>query len=376
MSQNVIMHVISGLHTGGAEMMLLRLLKQQKVVVKENTIVVSLTQGGAIAEGLREAGIKVVQLPRASFIKSFVALNRLVSEYNPNLIQSWLYRADLLAGLVGRLRRVNVIWNVRQTETARVNGQVHIWVIQRLNALLSYIIPSEIVYCAHAAKKSHQGIGYSKSKGVIISNGVDTERFLPDMKLKANKRHSLGIADDEFVIGMVARLDPLKNHERFFRVMNDVFKSKLQQKIRLLLVGRNIDTSNTALSYMLEQYDLEDESLLVGEQEDIPSFLNAMDIHLLTSDSEGWPNVLGEAMSSGCLCVATDVGDVSHILKMDSDSVVAKHDEVAMAKRITRFIGMSEQERVNWSKEARESIQQQYSLDETIEQYNRLYSDY
>jgi len=374
--QSLVMHVISGLHTGGAEMMLLRLLKAGTARDKENMIVVSLTEGGVIAQELRDHGVEVVQLPRSSFIKSITALSKLVSEYNPKLIQSWLYRADLLAGLVGRLRGVSVIWNVRQTETSKVSGQAHIWLIQRINALLSYVLPKEIIYCAKAAKSSHQKIGYSKSKGLVISNGVDTDKYQPSQELRSEQRGSLGIDEDEVIVGMVARLDPLKNHQRFFRVMVDVIRKSTQNKIKLLLVGKGMTTDNNMVSEMIDQHEMQDHCLLVGEQKDIPCFLNAMDIHLLTSDSEGWPNVLGEAMSAGCLCVATDVGDVAQILGVDPASVIAKSDEKTMVERVISFIEMADQEKENWSEKARESIQRQYSLDETIEQYNRLYSDY
>lgn len=379
MSGVKIMHIISGLHVGGAEMMLYRLLLN----IDQPSLVISLTQHGELTEKIRQQGVEVIELERASIFSTVKKLLSLIDQHQPKLIQSWLYRADLIAGIAGRIKHIPVIWNVRQTQVARVVGQNHIWLIQRLNALLSYLLPKQIVYCAEAAKASHVDIGFSKKRAIVISNGVDTQTFFPNNALRSKQRQQWNIDHEEVLIGMVGRFDPLKNHSRFLRIIDQVIDHMIKACPHLVtkavLVGRGINQDNTILTNLIAQYSLEDYVLLIDEVEDVVSVFNGLDMHILTSDNEGWPNVIGEALSVGLPCVATDVGDVASIL-IEQGTVFSVDDESGFANavinQIIKHSSMSDSQRQQQANNNHQFAQKQCSLQKTLKQYDDLYSFY
>ena len=365
-----VMHVISGLHVGGAETMLYRLLSQSSL--QKNSVVISLSSGGELTEKIRQLGVEVIELPRGSLFSTLKRLAEQVQLYKPNVLQSWLYRADLLTSWVAWRARIPLIWNVRQTEVAMVAQQSHIWWAQRMAVYVSKWLPKKIIYCAQAAKNSHEHIGYKQSKGMVINNGVDTQHFSMDESLRRAQRQDLGVLNDEMLVGMVGRFDPLKNHARFLRVLRDVIKQCPKQTVKGVLVGRGINIENDELMELIQRYDLVGKIELIEEVDNIQPLYCALDVHVLTSDSEGWPNVLAEAMSVGLPCVATDVGDVSGILS-DRSEVINRNNETQIAKKVVEFVQLPKSERWKIGKLNREKIQQNSSLQSAVERYDDLY---
>ena len=242
--QPAVMHVISSLNIGGAEMMLYRLLQRSNT---SPSIVVSLTKGGELTAQIRKLNIEVIEIERTSLIQSLFLLQKIVKKFQPKVIQSWLYRADLLSLIISGKQKIPVIWNIRQTEVGRVKNQFHIWFIQRLNAKLSKM-PHLIVYCANAAKLSHESIGYHSNHAVVIPNGVDTEKYDFNEQLRKQYREKWNIDPDEIVIGMIGRFDPLKNHARFCRIFRKVQEHFSEKSLKAMLVGRGINQENTELT--------------------------------------------------------------------------------------------------------------------------------
>lgn len=365
-----VMHIISGLSVGGAEMMLYRLLSYSQL--QQQSIVVSLTADGELVDKIRQLGIEVIELERGSIISAIKQLSSVVEQRQPAMLQSWLYRADLLAAWVAWRKKLPLIWNVRQTEVGKVRGQTHIWWAQRLSAIVSKIIPRKIVYCAQAARVSHEKIGYAAAKGVVICNGIDTQKLVFDESLRRSQRQTWNAHNDEMLIGMVGRYDPLKNHARFLRVLRDVRMLCPKTDVKGVLVGRGIHSNNTALMTLIQQYGLVGQVLLVEEVADVLPVYCALDVHLLSSDNEGWPNVLAEAMSIGLPCVSTNVGDVAFILDEASAAIdIANEDQ--LAEKVAEYVQLSKSERWKLGKLNREKIQKNSSLQSSVARYDDLY---
>ncbi len=373
-SKQIMMHVISGLHVGGAEMMLYRLLSNSQLPA-EQMVIVSLTQHGELASKIRQLDIEVIELQRSSFFTTLKQLKNIIDKYQPYLIQSWLYRADLLAGFAAKRKKIPVIWNVRQTQVAKIKSQEHIWLGQRINAILSKWLPKKIVYCAQAARHSHENIGFAKDKGIVIANGVDTEKYVFHESLRRAQRQSWDLFNNDVLIGMVGRFDPLKNHKRFIRVLKQVIDACPQHNIKAVLVGRGINQHNHTLVQQIQACQLKEHFLLIDQTEDVVSALSAMDIHVLTSDNEGWPNVLGEAMSVGLPCVATNVGDVSLML-YDKSAVIDIEDENRFVQKVIEYINLPSGERWKLAKANREFIHKNSSLETTVKRYDDLYLNF
>ena len=370
----LVMHVITGLHVGGAEKMLVRLLGR----TNHRCVVVSLTDRGAFADQIEALGIPVHALGMKrnfSALKGLVRLRSLVNDLKPTLIQSWLYAADFLSVVAAFGKGIPVLWNIRQSETGWIDGQKHIAALQRVNALLSRWLPAGIVYCAEAARDCHEKIGYRSSSTQVISNGVDTEAFRPDSKHRESLRKgwlkNQNDTESAKIIGIVGRDDPLKNHDRFIRVVS-ALKTHLPNPLIPVMVGLGMDKNNAGLIHKLRQAGIESDCHLLGLRDDVSDLMNAMDLVLLTSSSEGWPNVVGEAMACGCICVSSDVGDVRTVTG-DAGWVVSPVNDENFVAVCLQAMNMNQEETRQMGMLARRRIENHFSVQQVVNQYDALH---
>ncbi|NKB64469.1 MAG: glycosyltransferase [Gammaproteobacteria bacterium] len=377
MTNKVVMHVITGLNVGGAEKMLVRLLQN----TAHQSVVVSLRDKGVLGEEIAASGIPVhcLYLSRsASVLWGGVKLKVLIERYRPAVVQSWLYAADFLGSYVAVRQNIPSIWNVRQSETAWISGQKHIGLNQRINARMSGKWPSSIVYCGHEARRRHEQIGYRCESSHVIPNGIDIQRFSPN----ANERNRLRqewfrewqLDDQTMLIGIVGRYDPLKNHHRFLRTIA-ALKTRTGKPFRGVMVGRGMDGGNHELRAMIDGLGLSGHCHLLGERGDVESVMNALDRALLTSDSEGWPNVLGEAMACGKICLSTRVGDVDDVLG-DAGFTVDVNDEKGLVDACEQAMNLPLDVGNELEIQARKRIVDRFSLSATVGLYDQLYSSY
>ncbi len=325
-----ILHVITGLEEGGAEAVLYRL-----VVCDEphRHHVVSLTGRGKYGPLLRQAGTRVtcLNMPRRRLtLRGLWRLWRILRAERPHVVQTWMYHGDLVGGVVARLAGVrNIVWGIHHTnlEPGKVPRST-IWVA-RLNARLSHWVPKAIVAVAERAKEVHAALGYAAHKIVVIPNGYDFNRFCPDEEARARLRGEWGVPERVFLVGMVARFDPQKDHANLLEAL-----ARLEDlDFRCALVGRGLTPDNREIVDLVRGHDLEERVLLLGSRSDIPAVMNALDLHVLSSAGEAFPNVVAEAMACGTPCVVTDVGDASLIVG-ETGWVVPPRDPSALAQAI------------------------------------------
>jgi glycosyltransferase involved in cell wall biosynthesis len=155
-------------------------------------------------------------------------------------------------------------------------------------------------------------MGYDATKLLMIPNGYDLLRFKQDSVGGLRLRSELGFSAEEFAIGMVGRFDPQKDH---FNLLQALALVAQKVDIKCLLVGKGLSPDNDALMCRISALGLQNNVVLAGQRTDIPSVMNALDLHVLSSAfGEGFPNVLAEAMACGTPCVSTNVGDAVEIL--------------------------------------------------------------
>lgn len=309
-----VMHVITGLEDGGAEGVLYRLCVND---ARNTHIVISLMGDGKYGPLLRARGVKVYSLSMARGrlqLRSLVQLWRVLREHKPDVVQTWMYHADLLGGVIARLVGIrNVYWGIRHTTFDRKTTKLSTRLIVRLCAILSWIVPRKVICCAHSAVAVHSRIGYARHKFVVIPNGLDLTHFRPNDKARRLVRQELGVEEFTPLIGMVARFDPQKDHDNLLAALEIVKRHGLA--FRCVLVGPGMDESNPTLRSLLKTRGLEEYVKLLGPRTDIPAVMNALDIHVLSSAyGEAFPNVVAEAMAAGTPCVVTDVGDSAWIV--------------------------------------------------------------
>ena len=309
-----IIHIITGLSDGGAEAVLYRLCSEDKI----NThIVISLTEKGKYGSLLLEKDIQVhwLGMPRGRVGLSGISkLYRLIRNLKPDVVQTWMYHADLIGGLVARLAGANKIyWGIRASSLEIGKSSWRTIVVAYINALLSRWVPTGIVCCADRAQQTHQQLGFAVDRFTVIPNGYNLDYFKPDSEGRKKLRAELEINEQTLLLGCVGRFDPQKDHQNLLAALAIIKQNGVS--FRCILVGRGLNTDNAQLVSWVNRYDLQDEVLLLGQRTDIPAVMNALDLHILSSSyGEAFPNVVAEAMACGTPCVATDVGDAAYII--------------------------------------------------------------
>ena len=307
-------HIITGLGDGGAESSLYQL-----IVATENEAthtVISLTDLGKYGPKLSERGVSVETLGfRAGSVsaKGIVKLWKLLRTNSSDLVQTWMYHADLIGGIIARIStNAPIVWglhNLYVDQNARITR-----LVVRTNSLLSYCIPNLIISASKAAADHHKKIGY-KNIFKIIPNGYDINTF--NIKPDLDNRLALELFSDTkpaFVIGCVARWDPLKDHENLLTAFAEFIRSEHSINSQLILAGTNCDVENALLQKLISDLGLNDHVITLGRRNDIPELMNIFDLTVLSSKSEAFPNVLAESMLCGTPCISTDVGDAKLIV--------------------------------------------------------------
>ncbi|WP_254621289.1 glycosyltransferase family 4 protein [Stutzerimonas stutzeri] len=369
-----VIHIIAGLGVGGAELMLQRLIQSSHPAEYEYKVI-SLTNLGQVGERLESFGIRVVALRMRGgldLLPTFLSLRRQITEFEPDIVQTWMYHADFLGGLAARSVGVRrVVWGIRTTEI-KAGGSLLTRLIRKMCALLSPYIPSRIVCVADAARKVHERVGYASEKMLVIPNGFDIDKLMaaPD-QVKA-VRQAAGIADNETVIGSVGRFNAVKNQRDF--ILAAALLVKKHNNLRFLMVGRGLDDTNVDLHKWIEETGRPECFILLGERSDIPSCLAAMDIFCLHSRTEGFPNALGEAMALARPCVVTDVGDAA-LLVGGAGIVVPKENPLALAEGLEKLLSLSFLERSKLGRLARLRIINDFTMKHASSKFERLYHD-
>jgi len=368
-------HIISGLGEGGAEATLYRLCLQDHA---NSHTVISMMDEGLYGERIRQAGARVVCLnmsPGRLSATGLYRLWRLLRRERHDVVQTWMYHADLIGGLVARLAGFKrIFWGIRHSTLEPGKNSRSSILVARLCARLSRLVPTAIICCAENAAVAHRQLGYCPDKLLVIPNGYDMERFPLEPARGQAWRQSLGIPPEVNLIGMIGRFNPQKDHHSFLRGLAGVARSR--GDVLGVLVGNGLNESNATLMAWVRELGVEKKLLLLGQRNDIPDLLNALDLHVLSSSfGEGFPNVVAEAMACGTPCVATDVGDARLIIG-EAGWVVPPRSSAALADAIAQALEEARRTPHIWHRrrlECRQRIASRYSLRRMAEAYNRAW---
>ena len=376
-----ILHVITGLDLGGAEMMLYRVIRGSEGGDRSRQEVVSLTERGVIGRRIEQLGVKVhaLNMSRLPNPLKVMRLAELIRAARPDVVQTWMYHADLIGGVAARLAgRARVVWGIHNsTLDATTSHRTTRWTVA-VCARLSRIVPDAIVSVSAAARDLHVELGYDPRKFVVIPNGFDVREYRSDPEQRRETRRQLGVEDETVLVGLVARVAPQKDHGNFVRAAG--LLGRRRRDVRFVLCGgagvaggEGATPENRELVRLIEQQGLLDRFLLLGPRDDVPRIMNALDIGTLSSSyGEAFPLVIGEAMACGVPCVVSDVGD-SRYLVGDTGRVVPPRDPEALAQAWQDLLELGSAGRRRLGQAARERVESQFSLSRIMAEYTSLY---
>lgn len=369
-----VFHIITGLSTGGAERALYNLLAGG-LAESDVVAVLSLGDEGTFGPRIQALDVPVYALGMRRGVPGPAALwrlSRVVKRLKPDIIQGWMYHGNLAASVAARMvpgMRPAVVWNIRQSLYSLDAEKPLTRFVICANRWLSCSADA-IVYNSRLSRAQHEAFGFSSQQGQVIPNGFDTGHLLPDPDRKLEVRRMLGIPQGVTVIGHVARFHPMKNHASFLHATVEVMRQ--QSGVICLLAGREVNLENPSLVGIVPP-DLEARFHFLGERDDVPDLIQAMDLLCLSSGwGEGFPNVLGEAMALGVPCVATDVGDSCDIVG-ETGIIVPPSDSAALARGLLDMVTRSAEERAALGQKARGRIEARYMLPKVVNWYRELY---
>jgi glycosyltransferase involved in cell wall biosynthesis len=370
-----LIHVITGLGQGGAEAMLEKLiLTGLRVSPEVKQRVINLGNPGVVGERLAAAGVRVESLglcARPGALLRLLQLPRKLAPRAPGtVVQTWLWHADLIGGLCARAAgNRHVVWNLRNSMPGLAATKLSSRAAARLCARLSRRVPVRIICNSRAALEAHIAIGYDGARCLVVPNGFDLQRFQRSAAVRARQRLQWRAAEEDLLVGMVARVDPFKDHATFIRAAAAL--ASHQPRVRFVLVGEGV-SRDPGIHALIEAAGLRSRFILEERREDVATVMSALDVFCLASLSEGFPNVLGEAMACATPAVSSDVGDAREILG-DDLLIASVGDAGALATCIRYVLDLPEKQRHALGLRQRDAIATRYDLERIWRQYLAVY---
>lgn len=359
-----LMFLIRSLEYAGSERQLVSLAEGLHKLGHDVSVAIFYS-GGPLIQHLHRADVPVHELnkKRRWDVLAFVyRLARLLMRERPDVLYSFLPMPNVLAILLSPLARATrIVWGVRGSNRPMARYDPIIRFARWLERLLSRY-PDLIISNSETGRNHALQNGFPEEKVIVIPNGIDTARFHPDRFLGIPLRNKWGIKSDEKLIGIIGRLDPMKDHPTFLRAASQIVKKSA--RVRFVCIGTGNEQYTKEIHRLADSLGLQHALVFQTPLEDMAAAYNALDVFTLSSAfGEGFPNTLGEAMACCVPCVVTDVGDAAFILG-GSEEVVSPEDFHKLAQAWARCLGAQDGHR---TRPARQRIMKKFGLNQMIQ---------
>jgi len=358
--------LIRSLEVGGAERQLAYLATGLKAKGLSVTVGV-FYRGGVLEELLRNGGVPIEYLDkkgRWDLLGFFQRTTKWIRRENPDILHGYLTGANIVSIIVKPLfSKLHIVWGVRASNMLLDNYDQLARFAFRLSVLLSRFADLIIVN-SNSGYDYHLASGYPSDRMVVIPNGIDTNQFIPDLPARQQQRLSWGVDEETCLVGVVGRLDPMKDHKTFLKAASKVLSKR--SDVLFVCVGNGSHKFLEDLQQYSENLGISEKVRWELGRENIENVYNALDVLVSTSAfGEGFSNTLAEAMSCGVRCVATDVGDARKVLS-DTGAIVSPGNSSSVADGVLAILDCDKRENSKFQKMAIGHIRDNYSVDRLV----------
>lgn len=358
--------LVRSLEYGGAERQVVTLANALDKTCF-NVTILCLYSGGELEKQLddRVNLIGLKKRDRWDILPFLLRLYQVLKDLKPLVLHGYLSTQNLLTILFKPLfPSTKMFWGIRAT---KVDFSRYGWLAALLFRLECFFsrFADLIIVNSQAGYNYHIMQGFAVDKMVVINNGIDTNLFKIDLQSRIKTRSEWRVSSQEVLIGLVGRLDPMKDHSTFLQAA--ALLTKNNQNISFACVGDGGESYIKKLHQLAEQLEVNNKIKWEGKRTDIAEVYNAFDIIVSSScEGEGFANAIGEAMACGVPCVATDVGD-SALIVGDTGVVVPPQNPEALALALQHLIDLSYKQRIELGKKAQRRIEENFGIKQLVE---------
>lgn len=377
-----VLHIINSLKKGGAEGNLYRLCNIQKKKYKNkiNITIMTLIDNGHYEYELKKKGIKIFSLgiknksKITDFIKKIAIFRKFIKKENPDIIQSWMYHSNFISIFIPKIYFHKIFWNIRHSELNLKISKKKTILLSIICGLLSKIVPKKIIYCSEKSIKFHEEMHfYAKNKTSLIDNGYSGTNYYSSNSLRINFRKKNKIKHSDIILGFAGRYAKQKNIESLLHAFS--LTCKKYKNLYLYMVGKDINFYNKELNNIVCNFKIADKVFFLNEQKNLLKFYNGIDLLLLTSHSESFPNVIAEAMLCSTPVLSSDAGCSKKIIDKYG-FVLNKNDYLSINKDLKKSINKYLNKKKKWNflkKNARLQIKQNFSIEKMADNYFKIW---
>jgi len=373
-----IIHIINSLKKGGAEGNLFRLCKLNKIEYKTkiDITIITLIDNGYYEAELKKLGIKIFSLKLEKnnkfldFIKKILKLRKFIKKQNPDIIQSWMYHSNFITLFFPKRFYENLFWNIRHSELNLHISKKKTILISIICGLFSKIVPKKIIYCSEKSINFHVDQHfYCKNKTSLIYNGYSDKIYYPSKYLNLRFKKKNKIDKSDIVLGFAGRYAKQKNIYSILIAFSKIVKK--DNNVYLCMVGKDISFLNKELTSLIIELKIKKKVILLKEQKNLLEFYNGIDLLILMSHSESFPNVVAEAMLCSTPVLSSDAGCSRKIIN-NCGFVIENNDHLSITKHIKKSIDILKNKKQFWQTlkiNSRKQIKNNFSIKKMTTSY-------
>lgn len=361
---------------GGAEGFLMRLMGS--INDRFECHLIFLNPDGPLYEKFKENvyevhSVRFTKNPLLLFTQT-VRLIKLIRRISPQVVHTWLYLSDFLGGIATRLSgtKARIYWSIRHSNCSFSQNRLHTFLLIRTCGVLTRWVPDAIISCSVVAARTHvEKCFYKKSRIKIIPNGFNTALLQFNHNDRIEFRTGLNICvNDSKIVAFIGRFDVQKGVDTFISVSKQILQHN--RNTYFAFIGSDCVRENNELWQMISDAGLIEHAILMGPVMNIRKCYSGLDLAIIASRGEAFPNVLAEVMSMGIPVVTTNVGDIPIILEGIQECFDVA-DINGMAAKSVELLELSEDQKRSLSAKMRNRIVERYSLDKINSQFVDIY---